>query len=108
MVTYLRNYRFPAFVAATLTSVSAPARQFGCDCNAPCLRGLTPRSPVYSGLALDRPPQPFGDLRDDVAEQQQGRRPDQRRYEIGELEAPIRHLEYHGGKRHRGPQRSEK
>src|SRR5216683_5592062 len=56
----------------------------------------------------DRAPQPFGDLPDHVAKQQQRRRPDQRGYEIGDLKAPVRHLEYPGGQRHRGPQRSEK
>src|SRR5260370_25356521 len=58
--------------------------------------------------ALHHAPQPFGDLPDDVAEQQQRRRPDQRGYEIGDLKAPVRHLEYPGSERHRGPQRSEK
>src|SRR5258708_11803119 len=56
----------------------------------------------------NRAPQPFGNLRDHVAEQQQRRRPDQRRYEIGDLKLPVRHLEYPGGQRHRGAQRSEK
>src|SRR3981081_4528988 len=56
----------------------------------------------------DRTPQPFEDLRDHVAEQQQRRRPDQRRCEIGDLKAPVRHLEYPGSERYRGPQRSEK
>src|SRR5450631_3264068 len=73
--------------------------------------GVTPMPAAYSvraGPASDRPPQPFGDLRDHVAEQQQSSRPYQRRDEIGALKAPIRHLEYPGRERHRSPQRSEK
>src|ERR1700742_3580511 len=68
----------------------------------------TPIPPIYSGAISNRAPQPFGDLPDHVAEQQQCRRPDQRRYEIGELEMPVRHLEYSGCERHRGAQRTEK
>src|SRR5450755_2686762 len=71
--------------------------------------GLTPLPAAYSGpAASDHPPQPFEDLRDHVAGQQQCRRPDQRRYEIGDLKVPVGHLEYPGSERHRGAQGSEK
>src|SRR3954465_6139572 len=71
---------------------------------------LTPAPQAYSGKVFslsDHPPKPFGEFADDVAEQQQRRRPDQRRDEIGDLELPVRHLENPGGQRHRRPQRSE-
>src|ERR1700682_714261 len=65
--------------------------------------GLTPLRAAYSGpAASDHPPQPFEDLRDHVAEQQQCRRPYQRRHEIRDLKAPVGHLEYPGSERHRG------
>src|ERR1700680_3623433 len=68
--------------------------------------GCGPQKTTLS--ASNNAPEPFGDLRDHVAEQQQRRRPDERRYPIGDLKAPIRHFEYPGHQRHRGPQRSEK
>src|SRR5487761_2514851 len=58
--------------------------------------------------ASDNAPEPSRDPGKHVAEQQQHRRPDQRRQEIGYLKTPVRHLEYAGRKRHRGPQRPEK
>src|ERR1035437_8483992 len=82
------------------------------------LKGLTPapRGLFRTGgkvsssekVTSNSAPQPFDDLRDHVAEQQERRRPHQRRGEIGELKTPIWHLEYPGSERHRGPQRSEK
>src|ERR1700730_3085665 len=70
---------------------------------------LTPLRAFYRGPAVSPPPpQRFEDLRDHVAEQQQCRRPDQRRYEIRDLKAPVGHLEYPGSERHRGAQRAEK
>src|SRR4051812_20686216 len=55
----------------------------------------------------DHPPEPFHGLRDDVAEQQERRRPDQCGDEIGGLKAPVRHFENAGGERHGGAQGAE-
>src|ERR1700687_5387469 len=63
---------------------------------------------AISSSRSNHTPQPLGDLGKHVAEQQQRRRPDQRRYEIGDLKLPVWHLEYSGRQRHRGPQRSKK
>src|SRR5258705_5358153 len=70
-------------------------------------RELTPGRSAYSAPS-DRPPQPFQDLPDHVANEQQRRRPDQRRDEIGNLERPVGHLKDAGRERHRGAQGSEK
>src|ERR1700732_912732 len=67
--------------------------------------GCSPQETPLS--ASNDTPNPFCDLRNHVAEQQQRRRPDECRYEIGELKAPVRHLEDAGRQRHRGAQRSE-
>src|SRR6202023_1551117 len=79
----------------------------GCDGAAGIARLVLPWSRMARRPGLDRAPDPFGDLRDHVAEQQQRRGPDERRNEIGDLELPVRHFEYAGRERHRRPQRTE-
>src|SRR5438876_4828536 len=61
-----------------------------------------------NSVGSNRAPQPFRDLRDDVAGHKKRRCPDHRRDEIGNLKLQIGHFEYTGGERHRRPQRSEK
>src|SRR2546430_17270351 len=68
----------------------------------------TPRLSFFFFLMIRRPPRstlfPYttlfrSNLPDHVAEQQQRRRPDQRRDEIGDLERPVRHHEDAGRQR---------
>src|SRR5215216_6446456 len=91
-----------------LSNVSAIARRRPSDGNAKMVGSayVGANTPIISLFqpVLRRPPQPFGELAHHVAKQQQGRGPDQRRYEIGDLEWPVRHLENAGGERHRSPQ----
>src|ERR1700732_3715046 len=95
-----RRRAMTTMVAALIMGVGYKAtpgwRQDGCD----------PENTFLS--ASEDAPEAFGGLRDSVAEQQQRRRPDECRYEIGELKAPVRHLEYSGRERHGSPQGSEK
>src|SRR4051812_16923456 len=70
----------------------------------------TPCQLAYSDAAwqnLEDSPDPFDDLRNHVAEQQQRRRPDERRKKVRHLKAAVRHFEDAGGERHRSPQRTE-
>src|SRR6266446_7075948 len=103
-ITSKRRFRFLAVVEGTpLTSASAVTSM------RLVFEGINTGTWAYSKqAALHHAPQPFGDLPEHVAEQQQCRRPDQRGHEIGDLKVPIWHLEYPGSERHGSSQRSEK